>query len=64
MFSTLFVFSYSPHIVYSLYLTNSSLPGIALMWAPRPFDMRSGRTRRAVDIPLVKTWSVYVYTLI
>lgn len=30
--------------------------GIALLWAPRPFNMRSGRTRRAVDIPLVKTW--------
>lgn len=30
--------------------------GIALLWAPRPFNLRSGRTRRAVDIPLVKTW--------
>ena len=30
------------------------------MWAPRPFDMRSGRTRRAVDIPLVKTWLVNI----
>ena len=30
--------------------------GIALMWAPRPFHMRSGRQRRAIDVPLVKTW--------
>merc|ERR1719193_1771876 len=30
--------------------------GIALLWAPRPFNLRSGRTRRNIDIPLVKTW--------
>ena len=30
--------------------------GIALLWAPRPFHLRSGRTRRALDVPLVKTW--------
>ena len=30
--------------------------GIALLWAPRPFCLRSARTRRALDIPLVKTW--------
>ncbi|KAB7500002.1 Pre-mRNA-processing-splicing factor 8 [Armadillidium nasatum] len=24
---------------------------------PRPFNMRSGKMRRAIDIPLVKTWS-------
>ena len=30
--------------------------GIALLWAPRPFNLRSGRTRRAVDVPLVNTW--------
>ena len=32
--------------------------GIALLFAPRPFNMRSGRTRRAIDVPLVKTWLV------
>lgn len=30
--------------------------GIALLWAPRPFNLRSGRTRRSVDVPLVNTW--------
>ena len=30
--------------------------GIALWWAPAPYDRRSGRTRRAEDIPLVKNW--------
>ena len=30
--------------------------GISLLWAPRPFCLRSARTRRAIDIPLVKTW--------
>ncbi|PJF18143.1 hypothetical protein PSACC_02043, partial [Paramicrosporidium saccamoebae] len=30
--------------------------GIALYWAPHPFDKRSGVTRRAVDVALVKGW--------
>lgn len=30
--------------------------GIALYWAPRPFSLKSDNTRRAVDVPLVKTW--------
>lgn len=29
---------------------------IALYWAPSPFNQRSGRTRRAQDIPLIKSW--------
>jgi len=36
--------------------TDSTANGIALYWAPHPFDKRSGRTRRAIDIPLVKNW--------
>jgi pre-mRNA-processing factor 8 len=30
--------------------------GIALLWAPRPFNLRSGRSRRSVDVPLVNDW--------
>lgn len=30
--------------------------GIALLWAPRPFNLRSGRTRRSVDVPLINNW--------
>jgi len=30
--------------------------GIALLYAPRPFNLRSGRTRRACDVPLVNEW--------
>ncbi len=30
--------------------------GIALWWAPAPYDRRSGHMRRAQDIPLVKGW--------
>ena len=30
--------------------------GIALYWAPRPFNMRSGYTRRSIDVPLVNAW--------
>eukprot|EP00668_Euglena_longa_P001742 GGOE01002052.1.p1 GENE.GGOE01002052.1~~GGOE01002052.1.p1 ORF type:complete len:2392 (-),score=761.77 GGOE01002052.1:208-7383(-) len=40
---------------FELYDDNTA-QGIALYWAPRPFNLRSGRTRRAIDIPLVKTW--------
>ncbi|KAI8916915.1 splicing factor Prp8 [Powellomyces hirtus] len=36
--------------------TENTANGIALYWAPHPFDKRSGRTRRAIDIPLVKNW--------
>ncbi len=27
---------------------------IALWWAPKPYSLRSGRTRRAVDVPLIQ----------
>ena len=38
-----------------LYSDNTA-NGIALLWAPRPFCLRSGRTRRALDVPIVKSW--------
>ncbi|KAK9811013.1 hypothetical protein WJX73_006437 [Symbiochloris irregularis] len=34
----------------------STAAGIALLWAPRPFNLRSGRTRRSVDVPLINNW--------
>ncbi|KAJ3204221.1 Pre-mRNA-processing-splicing factor 8 [Entophlyctis luteolus] len=36
--------------------TDTTSSGIALYWAPHPFNKRQGRTRRAQDIPLVKSW--------
>ena len=36
--------------------TDNTANAIGLYWAPHPFDKRSGRTRRAQDIPLVKNW--------
>ena len=36
--------------------TDSTAHGIALYWAPRPFNMRSGQTRRALDVTLVGRW--------
>ena len=36
--------------------TDNTANGIALYWAPHPFDKRSGATRRCVDVPLVKEW--------
>ena len=32
--------------------------GIALWWAPDPYNRRSGRMRRAQDVPLVKNWYI------
>lgn len=36
--------------------TDTTTLGIQLYWAPRPFNLRTGKTRRAYDIPLVKSW--------
>ncbi|GFH19560.1 MPN domain-containing protein, partial [Haematococcus lacustris] len=36
--------------------SESTATGIALLWAPIPFNQRSGLTRRAVDVPLVAPW--------
>ena len=36
--------------------TDNTAAGVALLWAPHPFNRRSGRTRRAVDVPLVNSW--------
>ena len=46
--------------------TDNTANGIALLWAPRPFNLRSGRSRRALDIPLVKTWYVtfFLYSIV
>jgi len=38
-----------------LYTPNTA-NGIALYWAPKPFCNRTGRTRRALDVPLVANW--------
>lgn len=29
---------------------------IALWWAPKPYNVRSGRMRRTIDVPLIKGW--------
>ena len=36
--------------------TRNTVAGITLYWAPHPFNQRSGRTRRTIDIPLVGHW--------
>ena len=30
--------------------------GINLYWAPKPFNQRTGKTRRCFDVPLVSNW--------
>eukprot|EP00056_Hartaetosiga_gracilis_P008688 m.125006 g.125006 ORF g.125006 m.125006 type:complete len:2332 (-) comp12970_c0_seq1:97-7092(-) len=36
--------------------TDRTANAIGLLWAPHPFNTRSGLTRRAIDIPLIKRW--------
>lgn len=36
--------------------TDNTANGIALLWSPRPFNLRWGHTRRALDVPLVQSW--------
>jgi pre-mRNA-processing factor 8 len=36
--------------------TDDTNQGIALFWAPRPFNLRAGHMRRSEDVPLVATW--------
>ena len=36
--------------------SSSTAHGIALLWAPRPFSLRSGRMRRCLDVPLINNW--------
>ncbi|CAN0309444.1 unnamed protein product, partial [Phaeothamnion confervicola] len=36
--------------------TETTASGIQLYWAPRPFNLRQGRMRRAIDVPLVNAW--------
>ena len=38
--------------------TDNTAEGIALLWAPKPFNDRTGWTRRAADVPLVQAWYV------
>jgi pre-mRNA-processing factor 8 len=36
--------------------TDTTAQGITLYWAPRPFNLRSGHTRRSIDVPMVQSW--------
>lgn len=36
--------------------TDNTAAGLALLWAPHPFNRRFGRTRRVLDVPLVNSW--------
>ena len=45
-----------PILVQAPLSTNNTAGGIALYHAPSPFNMRSGRTRRVIDVPLISHW--------
>jgi pre-mRNA-processing factor 8 len=36
--------------------TENTANSIELYWAPSPFNQRTGRMRRACDVPLVSNW--------
>ena len=36
--------------------TDTTAAGIELYWAPSPFNQRTGVSRRAIDVPIVKSW--------
>ena len=38
--------------------TENTRDAIQLWWAPRPFNQRSGYTKRAIDVPLVNGWFI------
>ena len=46
----------TPYLADTPLYTDNTANGIALLWAPRPFNLRSGVCRRALDVPLIKTW--------
>ena len=46
----------SPFLKDTPLYTDNTANGIALLWAPRPFNLRSGTCRRALDVPLTKSW--------
>lgn len=45
-----------PFLVETPLFMEDTMHGIGLYWAPRPFNMRGGRMRRAQDVPLVAAW--------
>ncbi|KAL5034098.1 pre-mRNA-splicing factor 8 [Batrachochytrium dendrobatidis] len=48
--------SVNPFLEHLPLYTDSTASAIELYWAPHPFDKRSGKMRRAEDIPLIKSW--------
>ena len=46
----------SPLLAETPLSSDTTAAGITLMFAPHPFNTRSGRTRRAIDVPLVNAW--------
>jgi hypothetical protein len=48
--------SVEPFLAEGALYSDTTASGIALLWAPHPFNKRSGRMRRAFDVPLVNSW--------
>lgn len=47
---------FEPFLNDELLFDNKTADGIALLWAPKPFNQRTGKNRRCFDIPLVGSW--------
>ena len=48
--------SLMPILAHAPLSTSNTSAGIALYHAPSPFNLRSGRTRRVIDVPLIGHW--------
>lgn len=46
----------APFLEEKLLAEDLTADAIALLWASPPYNRRSGKTRRAIDVPLVKGW--------
>lgn len=47
---------FKPYLEEEPLYDNTTSPAIALLFAPIPFDQRTGKTRRAFDVTLVAPW--------
>lgn len=48
--------TFEPFLSEELLETELTSAGIGLFWAPRPFNVRTGACRRAIDVPLLSAW--------
>jgi pre-mRNA-processing factor 8 len=48
--------AFEPLLLHEELSSKDTTFGIGLLWAPKPFNQRTGKMRRAFDVPLVAGW--------